>query len=76
MCFSVILFFQMNRSEPPTQQDPETCDSVVDVIQMLMKNVVEETSTIPIRRGHVLEDALRTVKRKNFKATHRVTVSL
>ena len=56
-----------------TQKEPS---SITDVVCMLRKKIVqEESTTIPIRRGHVLEDALRAVKRKSFNSIYKVTVN-
>ena len=43
---------------------------------MLSQNVQHETITIHMRRGHVLEDALRSVRRRGFPFTHTVKVSM
>ena len=45
-------------------------------MQKLAINISTDEVQIPLRRDHVLEDALRSVKRSTFPITHRVNVSI
>ena len=53
----------MGSNPLPPDENPQ---SMYDVVKMLSRNVVDMEVTIPLRRGHVLEDAIRSVKLKNF----------
>ena len=49
---------------------------ISDIVSMLSQKLMKEEITIPIRRGHVLEDALRTVKHRGFSVTNTINVNL
>ena len=40
--------------------------SLISIILKLSTKVTLEEFVVPVRRGHVLEDAIRSVKRKSF----------
>ena len=48
--------------------------TIGDIVKLLSQALVKEEITIPIRGGHVLEDALRSVKRRGFPVTHTINV--
>ena len=59
-------------AELAVEQSPA---SLCDVVRMLSQNVQPEVVEIPLRRGHVLEDALRSVRRSCFSANNTLNVS-
>lgn len=45
-----------------------------EVVQMLSESIMKEEIVMPVRRGHVLEDAIRTIRRSLFNPQHTLVV--
>ena len=70
-CYSLILFDSSDH-ELAVEHDPTT---LCYVVKMLSQQVKPEEVRIPLRRGFVLDDAIRSVKRSGFPVDHTVMVS-
>lgn len=53
-----------------------TPQNLPDLIKILEQKILAEEVSILVRRDHVLEDAIRSMKRKNFPFDHKLKVGM
>ena len=52
----------------------ESIATIADVLKSLANYVTNEEATVIVQREHVLDDALRTVRRGSFSVDHTIIV--
>ena len=66
----------MQRGSEPAVSNQVPPQSLLELVKSLSAKVSTENETVTVRRGHVLEDALRTIRRKSFSVTKTIVVSV